>query len=183
MVENILVPHRNSLFAYTASALQLFGSFYPSKNCRGRSRPDKLRVNGESAPRPGVRKLEITDQIGCIVCVSGVHLPRWRSVLCKRDMQGKRISRATSVMVGIHRSSSRCSLPLAPLSAMTNLWLCRSEKEPPAAGERAEAASHFPFPDCLAQSSDQQPLPPPPTACSAPSRKTYPKRIPCPSDD
>ena len=56
-----------------------------------------------------MRKLEITDQIRCIVCVSGVHLPLWRSVLCKRDMQGKRISRATSVTVGIHRSSSRCS--------------------------------------------------------------------------
>ena len=161
MVENILVPHRNSLFAYTSSALRLFGSFYPSKNCRGRSRPDKLRVNGESAPRPGVRKLEITDQIRCIVCVSGVHLPRRRSrsVLCKRDMQGKRISRATSVMVGIHRSSSRCSLPLAPLSAMTNLWLCRSEKEPPAAGERAERGS-IPFPIPRLPRPEQRPTAP-----------------------
>ena len=36
---------------------------------------------------------------------------------------------------GLHRSSTQLLL----LSVMTNLWLCRSEKEPPAAG-----ASYFP---------------------------------------
>ena len=70
-----------------------------------------------------------------------------------------------------YRSST---LPLL----MTNLWLCRSEKGPP-----AEAASHFPFPDCLAESESSRHANNSRAAAAAHRpphrrrRKTYPKRF------